>query len=209
MVTIPPRRDLARIAGNDQRLIEALQDLFTIAVASGSEQAQIDALTIQVSTLSGNVSALSATVSAQAVLIAEISTEAFSEMYMSGNASVTTLPGVNSPSKALGSTVAGSIAGFTHSDNRLTYTGDLRTFKVTVNAAFTGTPANDIRITMRRNGLAQTFTGRAVSTDVGAVSVQYLIPMSSTDYIEVWAENETSGDSITVTDFHVIAEAIK
>ncbi len=102
---------------------------------------------------------------------------------------------------------------FTHSDNRLTYTGALtRFFKVTAILSFTGGNNDKIGSYIAKNGAtvanSEMYATANASGRVENAVVQALIQLGTNDYIEVWIENDTDTDDVTVTDLSVICVVV-
>lgn len=111
-------------------------------------------------------------------------------------------------------TTAGDVLGrFTHSNNRLTYTGSkTRVFKIDSVLSMTSTTdGNQIALKLYKNGIAVNGTRAIGTVRVSAgvnrannIKPQGIISLSTNDYIEVWGTNLTNTDSVTATDFNLI-----
>jgi len=143
-----------------------------------------------------------------------INTAAIGNYYMSNNATVTTISASATPVKILGTTTANAInQKLSHTDNRLTYDGELiKSFQITAIASFISGNNRKIGLYVAKNGTILTDsvmyattsgTGRAES-----VTIQTITEMSNGDYIEIWIENDSSTDNITVEFLNVICKAI-
>lgn len=132
-------------------------------------------------------------------------------MFMVNNTTNTTIgiPNVNEWVKASGTTTAGVLnAQFTHSSNRLTYTGALsQSFHIVVCAnvrssgtnqtisigiAINGTIITDSEMTIRTSNSNQEYPG----------ATQYSINLSNNDYVELFIKNTNSTD-VRVSDFNM------
>jgi len=105
--------------------------------------------------------------------------------------------------KAAGATIAMECSGFSHSDNRLTYAGQMgRTFSVQANVSMTTSAATNAFITIFKNGekiCSSAAIKRYVSvgTDVGAAGVGVMVKLKKDDYIELWLTTD-DGDEVTI-----------
>jgi hypothetical protein len=134
-----------------------------------------------------------------------------SQYYMNGNATATVITqGV--PVKAAGTTSSSSITSkFTNTDNRATYEGALtRFFKVTATLSVTSGNNNQIGVYIAKNGgviaESEVYGTTSGSGRAENIVVQTLVELTATDYIEIWVENDSSSQNITVTDMNVIIE---
>lgn len=134
---------------------------------------------------------------------------------MNGNATATVISNTNTPTKVLGTTtLQSSSQKFTSPvSNRATYTGAItREFKATAVLSVTSGNNNQIGIYIAKNGavlpqseiyITTSGTGRAE-----AAKVQVVTEMQENDYLEIWVENATAANNITVTELSVIVEAL-
>jgi hypothetical protein len=131
--------------------------------------------------------------------------------YMVNNTTDTTIgvPNVNVWVKAAGTTTASANnSKFTHSNNRLTYTGAFSTsFLIIVKASIRSSAANQvISIGVAKNGTIQTETEMTIRTAVSNQeypgSTQAQLELISNDYIELFVKNSASTD-IRVSDLNV------
>lgn len=127
------------------------------------------------------------------------------------SAAETTISAADTPVKAAGTTTAYSgNVNFTHTNNRLTYSGDATT-KMLVNCTVTMSAAtlNDIvRLLVYKNGAAVSpYTGisRKLGTgdDRGAMAITKIIEMTTDDYVEVWVENLSGSGNVTIDEGNV------
>jgi len=134
--------------------------------------------------------------------------------YMTNNATVTTISTVDTPVKALGTTTANAInQKFTHTDNRLTYVGALiRDFQVTATISLTSGNNKVIGVYVAKNGVVipssemystTSGTGRSES-----LTCQTILELNEGDYVEIWIENSSTLDDITVEYLNVIIKSL-
>ena len=135
-----------------------------------------------------------------------------SQYYMNGNATATTISAISTPVKIAGTTTSASVTQkFTNTDNRATYIGSfVRYFKVTATLSATSGNNNQVGVYIAKNGAiinesevygTTSGTGRAEN-----IVVQTLVKLSTNDYIEIFVENATATNNVTVTDLNVIIE---
>ena len=131
--------------------------------------------------------------------------------YMNDNATATTIATVDTPVKAAGTTTAlGVNQKFTHASNKLTYDGALqRTFKISATTSVTSGNSNQIKVYIAKNGtVLNESVGKGTTGGAGRaenIVSQTAVSLSSTDYIEIFVENDTLND-ITVTDLNVLID---
>lgn len=135
-------------------------------------------------------------------------------MTMQANATATTVAATSTYYKAAGTTTLESISQkFSHSSNRLTYTGAItRDFRVNVTATMTSGNNHELGLRIAKNGTTVSNTTSLNTTSgsgkaEGAVC-QGVVQLATNDYIEVFVSNQTAVTDITVTYLSVIAEAI-
>lgn len=118
----------------------------------------------------------------------------------------TTVAAANTPLKAAGTTTLLATAqNFTMpANNRLTYTGTPDVLaNVSISISMTAAANNKV-VTMyvAENGtpVAASAVERKVGTgaDVGALSVQYALTLSTNDYVELFVENNTDDTNLTI-----------
>ena len=109
------------------------------------------------------------------------------------------------PIKAAGTTTATQISTeFSHSDNRLTYTGSgTRVFLVIATISMSAASAADSEIYIAKNGsiIVASEIIRKISTasDDGALATNILLTMTDTDYVELWLECTGANETLTVS----------
>jgi hypothetical protein len=128
----------------------------------------------------------------------------FGSCYFSTSAPTTLDSPAGTPVKAAGTTTAMLLEGFTHTDNRLTNTGVVRTYEVRFDGSVSKGGSQQDTQTVSRifvNGLLVTGIGTARTIDnaddVGAFSVSGQVSLDTNDYIELWLETN-DGYSLTV-----------
>lgn len=134
---------------------------------------------------------------------------------MNGNATATTIGTVATPVKAAGSTTfqTGVSQKFSHSDNRLTYTGAItRRFRVTIIQSMLSGNNNQIGTYVAKNGsilaASEIYTTTSGTGRSENVTVQAIVELAQNDYVESWVENDTGTNNITVEDMTMIVEAL-
>lgn len=133
-------------------------------------------------------------------------------MTMSNNATATNIVTTGVAVKVAGTTTAApENQKFTHSDNKLTYTGALpRVFRISVILTVTG--PNNAQITASIYDIGSQVSGSAftVTTDGSGraenIITQAIVSMDATDYIEVYISNDTNNTDVTVEDMSVIVD---
>jgi len=134
--------------------------------------------------------------------------------YMLNNATATVISGSGVPTKVLGTTTPNAInQKFSHSDNRLTYTGGLiRDFQVSVTTSLTSGNNNVIGVYVAKNGTILTESEMYGTTSSAgraeSISCQTILEMEENDYIEIWVENNTATQDITVEYMNVIIKSL-
>lgn len=134
--------------------------------------------------------------------------------YAESQTTATTISVTGTYVKANITTTAGSVLGrFTHTANRLTYTGSkTRVFDIDAMVTTTSTTdGNQIATKIYKNGVAVAGS-RAIGTArvsggvnrANNIKPQSIISLSTNDYIEIYITNLTNTDSVTVTDFNLI-----
>lgn len=115
--------------------------------------------------------------------------------------------------KIAGTTTAQGITQrFTHTNNRLTYSGALtRNFKATAVLSFTGGTNDRVGVYVAKNGTvianSEIYSTANTAGRSENVVAQALVELATSDYVEIWIENDSDTDDITVSDLSVIIEA--
>jgi hypothetical protein len=134
--------------------------------------------------------------------------------YMLNNATATTIASSGVAYKISGTTTANTInQKFSHSDNRLTYTGGLiRDFQVSATASLTSGNNNVIGLYVAKNGVVISSSEMYATTSSGgraeSIACQTILDMEENDYIEIWVENDSSTTDITVEYLNVICKSL-
>lgn len=135
-------------------------------------------------------------------------------MHFESNATATTIAATNTPVKIAGTTTSNALnRSFTHTNNRLTYTGSIsRLFMVTCSATFSSGNNHDLTAILYKNGIAISGGKNSVTTSseglASSISCQALVELSNADYIELWTENKTAIANITATELNLIIRAV-
>lgn len=111
----------------------------------------------------------------------------------------------NVPAKAAGTTAGVLCSGFSHSNNRLTYTGQTgRVYLVSVSASVIkgagGSSETDFHLHVNGDEI-KPHVGRTIAsaTDESAVAITALLALKKDDYVELWVETDT-GDDLTISE---------
>ena len=137
-----------------------------------------------------------------------------SNYYMIGNATATTITTINTPVKAAGTTMSDAITQrFTNTTNRATYTGAIKhNFKVSAHATLISENNVQMALYIAFNGVVVPQSLSVVTGGSGgranSTSAQAIASAGDTDYFEVWVENESGTQNITVENLNVIVEVI-
>ena len=137
-------------------------------------------------------------------------------LYAENQSTATAISSSGTYVKANVTTTAGEVLGrFTHSNNRLTYTGSkTRVFEVQCTLALTsGSDGDNIAIKIYKNGVAVNGT-RGVGTTRSIfltnkaenIPTQAILSLNTNDYIEIWIANLSDTSSVTVTDINLIVK---
>ena len=130
--------------------------------------------------------------------------------YMNGNATETVIAAIGAEVKVAGTTTSGAVTSkFTNTNNRATYIGAIdRLFKLTATMSVESGNNNVIGIYVAKNGALITDSEVYITTNAGGrvegAAVQAIVQLEATDYLEIWVENATSMNDITVTNMNVI-----
>ena len=134
------------------------------------------------------------------------------QYYMHGNATATVISTTGVAVKVAGVTTSAPLTSkFTNTTNRATYAGALnRFFKVSCTLSVESGNNNQVGVYILKNGVLLG-ESEVYGTTSGAgraenIVVQNLVSLVATDYIEVWVENATGTQDITVTDLNLIID---
>lgn len=139
-------------------------------------------------------------------------TDEISQYYMNGNATTTTIGTTNTPTKVLGTTTSASVTQkFTNTDNKATYNGSItRYFKVTATLSVESGNNNQVGCYIAKNGTvlndSEVYGTTSGSGRAENIVIQTLVELTTNDYIEVFVENATASNNITITDLNVIID---
>jgi hypothetical protein len=131
---------------------------------------------------------------------------------MNDNATATTVSAANTFYKLAGTTTAGTLQRFAHSNNRLTYTGVLvRSFAISATSCVSASNNNLIQMQIRRYNSANVLQDVSASTRstinsnnrAENVTAFLAVVMQANDYIEIWASNSANAN-ITATELIVM-----
>ena len=135
-----------------------------------------------------------------------------SQYYMGGNVTVTPIAVSGTAVKVLGGTTSSVITSkFTNTDNRATYTGALDTFfKVVATLSVQSGNNNQIGVYVAKNGVvdgsSEVYGTTGGSGRAENIVVQTIVQLVQGDFVEIFVENATGTQDITVTDLNVIVE---
>lgn len=132
----------------------------------------------------------------------------FGAFTMEDNVTDTVFGGVSTFVKVLGTTTAGVLARFTHTNNRLTYTGQFtRYFRIlTLFDVYASGVSKNFRFGLYKNGVlasSRTKLRTTGGTDPIHGSCIGLISMATNDYMELWAANDTNTNPLVVQDLQM------
>ena len=126
----------------------------------------------------------------------------YASCYISAKAS-TTIATVNVPIKIAGTTTAGLLNGFTHtSPGKLTYTGnETKVFEISIHGVIdpAAHPAA-LLVGVGKNGTQDATTLLGLNVPVHTVPTSFsthgLVSLASTDYVEIFIENNTDNGNV-------------
>lgn len=125
---------------------------------------------------------------------------------MIGNSTVTTISTSSTPVKIAGATTNSNLTQkFTHTSNRLTYTGALsRLCKITAIVTLSSGNNRQIGVYIAKNGTVIDESETYLTTNSGGRlengTCQTVSQVTTDDYFEVWVENNTDTNNVTVED---------
>ena len=137
------------------------------------------------------------------------------QMYFNDNATQNTIATQSVFEKIQGTTTASAQnEKFSHSNNRLTYTGGItREFVVTASCAAQSIQTNATTITIRiaKNGTTIAESEAKATTSATGRSenfyCQALVELAQNDFIELFIANETNANNLLVTDLNVLTRS--
>lgn len=142
-----------------------------------------------------------------------INSSEIGQMYFNNNATATTIAAINTFVKVAGTTTANAInQKFSHTANRLTYTGGLnRSFRVSVVASLSANNGNILTAAIAKNGtvLAESEMTATISANgrFENMKCQVLVELAPNDFVEVWVSN-SAVINVTCSDLNLIIEAL-
>lgn len=136
-------------------------------------------------------------------------------MTMQNNATATTITTTGVPVKLAGTTALAAITQkFTHTSNRLTYTGALpRDVRISATSTLLTTGAGQsIGIYIAKNGSVITESKNSATTSAANraenLKAQTIVNLVTGDYIEIFGVNDSAANNITSEQLSVIIEAL-
>ena len=137
-----------------------------------------------------------------------------SNYHMNGNATATTITTINTPVKAAGITISNAITQrFTNTDNKAEYIGVIdRDFEVTVTASLISSNNVQMGLYIAKNGTIMSESLAVGTGNAGgradSISTQAISAATITDFFEVYVENQSGTQNITVENLNVIVKVI-
>jgi hypothetical protein len=134
------------------------------------------------------------------------SNSVYAQMAIVNNTVETIISASNTPTKASGTTLADGLIGFSHTDNRLTYTATTEVNRLVLATIYIKSVANnkDIEGYLAKNGSVITTSkspGRIQTSGQVEVFVpQALITLNTNDYIEVFISNISDSTNLIWED---------
>jgi hypothetical protein len=141
-------------------------------------------------------------------------TVALANYYMNNNATDTVISAISTPVKIAGTTTPNVInQKFTHSNNKLIYTGELiKDFQVSVTISMSAGNNQELGLYVALDGVvidsSEMYSTTSGVGKVESVTVQTILKLVNANYIEVWAENATQTTNITVEHINVIVKEL-
>lgn len=139
----------------------------------------------------------------------------YGEAFFQGNSTETVISAINTPVKVNATYSSGELQGFTQVNGTLTYTENVtRVFSASVSlTASMDLVSADITVYIVKNGAVIAKSGQnpflgGVSPAFVPISVQCLVSLDQTDTIEIFVENNTNTDNITVQDLNAKVHTI-
>lgn len=141
-------------------------------------------------------------------------TSEFGNYFMTNNATVTPIASAGVAYKIEGTTTPKSInQKFTHSNNRLTYSGGLdRDFQISATVSFISGNNKVIGLYVNKNGTlisdSEMYATTGGNGKAESIHVQTVLNLQPGDYVELWIENETDNTDITVEFLNLICKSL-
>lgn len=142
-----------------------------------------------------------------------INSSAIAQMHFNNNATATTITTINTFAKVAGTTSPNAInQKFTHTNNRLTYTGGInRSFRVGAVVSVAANNGQIVSVRIAKNGvtLADSESQATISANgrFENLKCQTIIEMTTNDFVEVFVANNAV-TNITAQELNVIIEAL-
>ena len=142
-----------------------------------------------------------------------VNSSAIAQMHFNNNSTVTSNPGANQYAKISGTTTPNNInQKFTHTNNRLTYSGGInRSFKIGAVASVAANNGQIVTVRIAKNGV--TLTDSEAQATISAngrfenLKSQTIIEMTTNDFVELFVAN-TANTNVTVQELNMIIEAL-
>lgn len=134
--------------------------------------------------------------------------------FMSLNATETVISVIDEAVKIAGTTTANTVnQKFSHSNNRLTYTGGLiRDFQISATATLNSGNNNVIGLYVAKNGTVIPSSEMYATTSSGgraeSIACQTIVELQEGDYIEMFVENSTALTNVTVEYLNTIVKSL-
>lgn len=133
-------------------------------------------------------------------------------MFMSDNATATTISTIDTWVKIAGVTAVGALnSRFTHTDNRLSpQVSHKRRFKITASLTFTSGASEVCAFGIYDSTTSSVIASSAMKTTANSagraenISIEAVVEQTDSEFIEIWCKNTSSTTNITVTDLNVI-----
>lgn len=183
---------------NTSNIATNTTNISNLTITVNANTTSIGGLTTTTNTHTTQIAALQA-------LITALQTRACGAMYISATSATT---GASSYVKAEGTTTAGNIlVDFTHTNNRLTYTGTTtKKFRVNLDGKVSGGVAATVSVAVYKivtSPASQTLVRSEDTTTIALVSegsfgVNCLVSLAQNEAIEIWIKTTGVGGSVTL-----------
>lgn len=141
-----------------------------------------------------------------------INTSEVSLYYMNQNATATIVSAVNTRYKVLGTTTSSPVTSkFTNTNNRATFIGAIaKNFTITATMSVTSGNNNQVGGYIAKNGIVIPSSEVYITTNGSGraenLVIQTITQLSQDDFIEIFVENATAINNITITDLNVMVK---
>ena len=143
-------------------------------------------------------------------LAASESAEACGQMGFTDNATGTSIASTVVPVKIAGTTTAGILSGFSHSNGRLTLTAASARVGITATVSISNGNNDQLAIFIAKNGAVVQASKSAHTSDTGShiemVTSQALLDLVSGDFVECFALNGSTLTTVSITQFSMIVK---